>query len=121
MKKTLPPKIEQYRITTGTLASYSSLCLIGAFLIPYKTNKLTSKLRVISSYLEDWDHVSVSLRHRSPTWAEMCYVKDIFFEPEETVIQYHPPKSKYINQHPYVLHMWRQHGVEYELPPWWMI
>ena len=31
------------------------------------------------------------------------------------------PKSKYINLCNTALHMWRQQGVEYELPPWWMI
>ena len=70
---------------------------------------------------EIWDHVSVSLIDRCPTWKEMCMVKDLFFEPEEIVIQYHPPKSVYINNFPFVLHLWRQQGVEIQLPPLWMV
>lgn len=43
--------------------------------------------------------------------------KDIFWGPEETVIQYHPPKSEYVNNHPSVLHLWRPTGVDLPLPP----
>ncbi len=70
---------------------------------------------------EIWDHVSVSLETRCPTWKEMCMVKDLFFEPEETVIQYHPPKSVYIRDSHFALHLWRQQGVEIQLPPLWMV
>ncbi len=66
-----------------------------------------------------WDHVSVSpcnqKRKSCPTWEEMCAIKDMFFEPEERVVQYHPPKSEYINMHPYCLHLWRPNGGS-ELP-----
>lgn len=56
-----------------------------------------------------WEHVSVHPfdEKRTPTWEEMCYVKDLFWEREETVIQYHPAKSRYVNIHPYTLHLWR--------------
>ena len=61
------------------------------------------------------EHVSVSLARRCPTWDEMSMIKDIFWEDEECVIQFHPPKSEYINWHPYCLHMWRKPGWEPEL------
>lgn len=61
-----------------------------------------------------WDHVSVSLPNRCPNWKEMCFIKDLFFYLDETVIQYHPPKSEHINNHPYCLHLWRPH--EYVIP-----
>ena len=58
-----------------------------------------------------WEHVSVSpcskKRQTCPTWEEMCEIKDMFFEPEETVVQYHPAKSEYVNINPYCLHLWR--------------
>lgn len=56
-----------------------------------------------------WEHVSVSPCNRKratpPTWAEMCEIKHMFFEDEEAVVQYHPPKSEYVNNHPYCLHL----------------
>lgn len=66
---------------------------------------------------EPWDHVSVSLRDRCPTWEEMCWIRSLFFEDEETVIQFHPPKSQYINAHPYCLHLWRPTQTVLPLPP----
>lgn len=64
-----------------------------------------------------WEHVSVSVKNRCPNWIEMCFVKDLFWEPEEAVMQLHPPKSDYINNHPYCLHLWRPIAVEIPLPP----
>ena len=44
-------------------------------------------------------------------------MKDLFFDDEETVIQYHPKKSQYVNQHPYCLHLWRPFNADVPLPP----
>jgi hypothetical protein len=54
-----------------------------------------------------WEHVSVSHRTRCPTWGEMSWVKELFFDDEEAVMQLHPRKSQYVNYHPFCLHMWR--------------
>lgn len=54
-----------------------------------------------------WEHVSVSMPHRCLTWDEMCYVKGVFFEPEDVVVQFHPAESEYVNMHPFCLHLWR--------------
>ena len=68
-----------------------------------------------------WEHVSVSPcnknRKTCPTWEEMCAIKDMFFEPEEAVVQYHPPKSEYVDNHPYCLHLWRPTDGEIQRPP----
>lgn len=55
----------------------------------------------------EFEHVSVSLAHRCPTWDEMCMVKDLFWDEEDQVIQYHPPKSEYVNNMQFCLHLWR--------------
>lgn len=36
---------------------------------------------------------------------------------EECVVQFHPPRSEYVNRHPYCLHLWKKIGEEYETPP----
>lgn len=68
-----------------------------------------------------WEHVSVTPHNRRrqtcPTWEEMCEIKDLFFEPEERVVQYHPPKSEYVNMHPYCLHLWRPITGNMPFPP----
>lgn len=79
----------------------------------YKFKSVT----IVASWNGGWEHVSISMNKRCPTWDEMCMVKDIFWDEEECVIQYHPPKSVYVNNHPYCLHLWKKVGVKFELPP----
>lgn len=56
---------------------------------------------------DGWEHVSVELyARRLPTWEEMCYVKDMFWEDEEEVVQIHPKHSHYVNITE-ALHLWR--------------
>jgi hypothetical protein len=98
----------------------------GAFVIPHLMITRVQLRCIVGSgknALEDmgrdyaWDHVSVSCADRCPTWDEMSYIKDIFFAPEETVVQFHPPKSEYVNYHPHTLHLWRPLLVKIPLPP----
>lgn len=67
----------------------------------------SARLRVQSSDGGGWDHVSVSLATRTPSWEEMCFIKQLFFDDEECVMQLHPPKSEYVNFHRFCLHLWR--------------
>ena len=73
-------------------------------------------LIVIASWGMEWDHVSVSRSNRCPDWGEMCRVKDLFWGPEECVVQYHPPKSDYKNAHRYCLHLWKPQNQELPRP-----
>lgn len=65
---------------------------------------------------EAWEHVSVSFENRAPSWREMCWVKDQFWNDDECVIQFHPPKTEYVNCHPHCLHLWR-HNAGHQSPP----
>ena len=49
-------------------------------------------LYVIWSFGEGWEHVTVNYKKRMPTWEEMCKVKEMFWNDEETVVQFHPKK-----------------------------
>ena len=71
----------------------------------------------VASWGGGWEHVSVSFAGRTPTWEEMCKVKDTFWNDNECVIQYHPAKSEYVNNYPYCLHLWKKIGSEFETPP----
>ena len=64
-----------------------------------------------------WDHVSVSMRNRCPSWDEMCKVKDIFFKKDECCIEYHPAERDYVNLYPYCLHIWKPQKQEIPKPP----
>ena len=68
-----------------------------------------------------WDHVSVSAKNRTPTWAELEYVRKLFFKPHETVMQLHVPESDHVNCHPFCLHLWRPQNEKIPRPPEWMV
>lgn len=89
--------IEKYRVEGPP----DSSC--GAFRIPFKGKWLA----VISSDGDGWDHVSVSIRFRCPTWEEMEWVRSLFFDDAETVMQLSVPRDDHINLHPNCLHLWR--------------
>lgn len=73
-------------------------------------------LRIIASFGLGWDHVSVSRKNRCPNWPEMCFIKDMFFEDDEVVVQYHPSKDNYVNIHSNCLHLWRPQNADIPMP-----
>jgi len=68
---------------------------------------------------KEWEHVCVAISpiRRCPTWEEMCFIKSVFWHPEETVMQLHPAESEWISNHPYALHLWRPMNQAIPLPP----
>ena len=74
---------------------------------------------VIWSFGGGWEHVSVCpYKHsHTPTWDEMCSLKDMFFRDDEVVVQYHPAKSEYVNNMPNCLHLWRPINEVLPTPP----
>lgn len=64
-----------------------------------------------------WEHVSISMQHRCPTWEEMDHIKRLFWEDGETVVQYHVPRKSHVNIEDTCLHLWRPIGVEIPRPP----
>lgn len=111
--KQLNSEIEKYRIRVGLLASDSTYGNNGAFNVPVN-NRMA--LCVVSDGA-GWEHVSVSFPGRTPTWDEMCKVKSLFWKEEEPVVQYHPPKSEYMNNHAHCLHLWRPTNQTLPRPP----
>ena len=128
MKTRLPDILIKARINIPANRDIPPGEPFGAFLIRCPTGAVLKIIagagdedafRRLGFPLPAFDHVSVSIheQERCPTWDEMNWVKDQFFEPEECAIQYHPPKSQYVNRHEFVLHIWKPIGVEIPLPP----
>ncbi len=86
----------------------------GVFFIP--RFGLNSPLKVIVSDGMGWEHVSVSLPDRCPTWDEMCRIKDLFWDEQEVVMQLHPAKSEYVNNVSNCLHLWKPINEKIPLP-----
>jgi len=107
---------EPNRVTDGPMGTKHGSGNEGYFTCS-SCDKPHNTLRIIASDGMGWEHVSVSLANRLPTWNEMCLVKRMFWDEEDCVVQFHPPKSQYVNCHPYCLHLWRKVGSEFEMPP----
>ena len=109
--------LKNHRIIRGPLASNSGFGMTGAFLFTSPIDNVEMVVISDDGIQSQWEHVSVSRKKRCPNWPEMCFIKDLFWDEEEMVIQYHPPKSEYVNMHPNVLHMWRPKKKKIIAPP----
>lgn len=89
----------------------------GVFEIPFESRILT----VVASFGLGWDHVSVSLPSRCPNWREMSYIKSLFWEENEVVMQLHVATEHHINIHPFCLHLWKPQDAKIPLPPHFMV
>jgi hypothetical protein len=121
---------EKHRITVGAFGSTKAAGNNGAFAFRIKHESVDPKnlehsravydLICIASDGMGWEHVSVhkadNKKTFTPSWDDMCHIKDAFWDPEDCVVQYHPPKSQYVNCHENVLHLWRKIGFEFPLP-----
>ena len=87
----------------------------GVFMVPFASTGVA--LRVVASSGEGWDHVSVSVKNRTPNWYEMQHIHRLFFRDDEIAWQYHFPKSEHISIHPNCLHLWRAHDFSLPRPP----
>lgn len=75
------------------------------------------KCTLIWSFAGGWEHVSICPANRLPEWEEMCLVKDTFWNEDECVVQYHPPKSEYVNLTSNCLHLWKPTKEMLPVPP----
>lgn len=110
--------LDGYRVPSMWGAMGDGTC--GAFLLEGPAGP-RHMLRVIASAGLGWDHVSVSLQHRCPTWEEMEWVRARFFRDEATVMQLSVARRDHVSHHPYCLHLWRPHFAEIPLPPTEMV
>lgn len=124
--------IDQYRLPPEqdkTFGTRPEDGMNGMFYIRYKDTNIVFRCLVSNGDGETprvpWEHVSACARaknskgrnyERVPNWEEMCWIKDLFWGEEETVVQFHPAKENYVNCHPNVLHLWKWTGGEFPIP-----
>lgn len=92
----------------------------SAVLIETYTNGFAcqkSHLRIIATWDDGWEHVSVSTADRVPDWYEMCRVKVMMWQREDAVMQLHPRESQYVN----CLHLWRPLELVIPEPPSYLV
>lgn len=111
---------ETYRIVTGRFGSNSKMGNNGFFVVPSPLSEKRQML-IIASDGYDWEHLSIHIERgneqMTPLWDEMCYLKDLFWDAEDVVMQLHPKQSEYVNNHPHTLHLWRPFKRNIPTPP----
>lgn len=123
MRYPLPEKLEACRVTTGELKSHPSWGGYGVFIIPRGPSGIGLKIIASAGNLDGddtgWEHASITRvgSKLTPNWAEMCFVKDLFWDDEECVVQFHPPKTMYVSNHPTCLHLFRPVDGIVRMPP----
>jgi len=123
LRKKLPPGVEKGRLRTGLMKSDSSYGMNGFFMLSRKGSVLAVMVSDGKDWEkggmtgEPWEHVSVSLQHRCPSWNEMEYVKRLFWEPWETVMQIHPSLPEYVDCCATCLHLWKPMRTKIPTPP----
>lgn len=109
---------EKYRDTTHPLMASSSRDGNNGYFKIQLSHRSTA--HIIASDGEGWEHVSVhiteKMKQRTPTWAEMCKIKDLFWTSNDCVVQYHPAQSEYVNRHKHTLHLWRPINGSFPIP-----
>lgn len=119
MRTIVVADLSRGRHRNGRFATTDADGLNGAFEI---MGPCGAALHIIASdgidpVAENWEHVSVSIGRRPPNWQEMSFVKSLFWDDDECVVQFHPAKSDYINIHDHVLHLWRHRVLPFPMPP----
>jgi hypothetical protein len=105
----------RWRIKTGEMGSEDTDGWNGCFLVP-----LDGELwNVMISDGMGWRHLSVANARAKvlPSWTIMCRLKACFFSDDSWVVQYHPAQSEYVNDHPFVLHLWEPLEETLPRPP----
>jgi len=110
--------IEPFRVIRGAFATNKAHGNNGHFFIPYNSKYL---LCIVSDGA-GWEHVSFRIVNKKNTrswigdYRAMKFVKEMFWEDTECVVQYFPPKKDHINMHDNVLHLWKPTDQELPMP-----
>ena len=120
-----PQLFNQYRIKEGPLASVDENGRNGAFTLCFKDNA-NQALQVVSGFHDGWEHVCVTRYEKrgllkgivqvEPTNEEMRMVKDLFFKPEETVVEFFPRQESTLHAKEGTRHLWRHTIRDFPIP-----
>lgn len=117
--------IEEIKKTAGMKIKKEGRDGFGGTVFPvyYKNRKvkvvndIDKALHFIFSWGCGYEHLSVSTPVKTPTWEQMCFMKDIFWNDDEVCMQLHPKKEDYVDNMKYCLHIWKPIEKEIPTPP----
>lgn len=110
----VPKHMERYRTphpVTGELGDERN----GLFIVK------AMGLKMICSVGMGWEHLSVSRSSRVPSYDDLVWCKNQFWDPEDCIMQLMVPASEHINVNNNTLHLWRPLNEKIPRPPWIMV
>lgn len=109
--------LDQYRLKDGEYGTPNGANYGVFFVKPFtRVCKIIASPATLDTRYP-WDHVSVSISDRCPTWDEMEFIKRLFFADNELAMQLHMPVADHINFHPFCLHIWKPLNDKIPTPP----
>jgi hypothetical protein len=108
-------RANRWRVRNGRFGSTEVDGWNGHFLVPFDGEVW----QVLISDGMGWRHLSASNAYKKmlPPWSVMCRLKEAFWGDQDWVVQFHPAKDDWINDHPFVLHLWQPLNEELPKPP----
>lgn len=90
----------------------------GYFMLPNPKNNKGLFILCMASDTMGWDHVIATIpsENRFPTKAEMNFVRSLFWDAEDIVVEFHIPNLK-SKKDEFCLHLWRNQKNEIKTPP----
>lgn len=112
-------EFEKYAIDIGLGPAISLHS--GSFLYPMENDK--NAFIISTKDRRGWNHVSIHLQNdlgecitKVPSHEDMQVIRNLFFNSEDLVQEFHPEKKDYINNHSYTLHLWESTEEKVEKP-----
>jgi hypothetical protein len=97
-------RANRWRVRTGELASSEIDGFNGWFIVPMDGEIW----QICLSDGMGFKHLSATnhQKRQLPPWQVMVRLKEAFFADEDWVVMYIPAKDEYVNDHPFVHHLW---------------
>ncbi len=117
-------KLDRYRYDKKQpefIKDNSRRSLIGIFEIPLNKKETVSVIADNGISFPEWEHLSVSTSKRFLTNEEIHFIKDIFFNDDEIVIQIYSKNNIVKSKKNYCIHLWKLKTEDIPLPPMYML
>lgn len=110
---------EDHRVRVGNMRTTEEHGNNGVFKI-IEGYRSEVQIVCIASDQNGWENVSVAVKKNgktiSPTHGQMQKVKELFWEAEDCVMQFYPPKSQSPKKGSKILYLWRKAGENFAVP-----
>lgn len=104
---------ERFRLTSGQHATTRADGNNGRFVVILMFRQ---SVLVEASDASGWEHVAISRTDRVVSYGELRQIKDMFWSPEDCVLQFFPPQGAFIYDDRTQLHLWRPAGADLPVP-----